>query len=61
MKLEPCIIIKLLRGEGPSSTASSTSVTEVKHGGVQPETGWVTYQMNSQNISVRRPSEGAFN
>ena len=35
--------------------------TEVKHGCVRSETGWVTFQMNDQNSSLSHPSEGTLN
>jgi len=47
-----------VRVDWPSGQASSMSLTEVKHGCVQSETGWVTLQMNDQNSSLCRPSEG---
>ena len=40
-----------LRGEWPSSPASSISFSEVKHGCVRSETGWVTFQMNDQKTA----------
>ena len=49
------------RGEWPSGPASSISLTEVKHGCVRSETGWVTFEMNDQNSSLRHPSEGMLN
>ena len=71
MNLEPYIVLKLflktlllfeyLRGEWPSGPASSISLTEVMHGCVRSETGWVTFQMNDQSSSLRRPSDGALN
>ena len=48
------------RGEGPSGTASSNSLTEVKRGCARSETGWADFQMNDQNSSFHRPSEGTF-
>ena len=33
-------------GEWPSGPVSSISLTEVKHGCVRSETGWVTFQIN---------------
>ena len=48
-------------GELPSSPASSISLTEVKHGCVRSETEWATFQMNDQNSSLSRPSEGTLN
>ena len=48
-------------GEWPSGPASSISLTEVKHGCVRSETGWATFQMNDQNSSLSRPSEGTLN
>ena len=50
-----------LRGEWPSGPASSISLTDVKHGCVWSETGWATFQMNDQNSSLSRPSEGTLN
>ena len=50
-----------MRGEWPSGPASSISLTEVKHGYVRSETGWATSQMNDQNSSLSRPSEGTLN
>ena len=50
-----------LWGEWPSGPASSISLTEVKHGCVRLETGWATFQMNDQNSSLSRPSEGTLN
>jgi len=50
-----------VRVDWPSGQASSMSLTEVKHGCVQSETGWVTLQMNDQNSSLCRPSEGMWN
>ena len=50
-----------LRGEWPSGPASFISFTEVKHGCVRSETGWVTFRMNDQNRSLCRPSEGTLN
>jgi len=47
-----------LRGEWPSGPASSISLTEVKHGSLQSETGWATFLMSDQSSSLRRPSEG---
>ena len=39
------MIIKIdKRGEWPSSPASFISLTEVKHGCVRSETGWVTFR-----------------
>ena len=49
------------RGEWPSGPTSSISLTEVKHGCVRSETGWATFQMNDQNSSLGRPSEGTLN
>ena len=49
------------RGEWPSGPASSISLTEVKHSSVRSETGWATFQMNDQNSSPCRPSEGTLN
>ena len=46
-----------MRGEWPSGPASLISLTEVKYGCVRSETGWVTFQMNDQNSSLRRLSE----
>ena len=37
--------------EWPSGPASSISFTEVKHGCVRSETGWVTFQMNDQKTA----------
>ena len=51
----------ILRGEWPSGPANSISLTCVKHGCVWSETGWVTFQMNDQNSSLSRPSEGTLN
>ena len=51
----------VLRSEWPSGPASSISLTEVKHGCVWSETGWVTFQMKDQNSSLRRPLEGTLN
>ena len=45
------------RGEWPSGPASSISLTEVKHGCVRSETGWVTFQMNDQK-QLTQPSFG---
>ena len=45
------------QGEWPSSPASYISFTEVKHGCVWSEAGWVTFQVNDQNSSLHRPSE----
>ena len=50
-----------IRGEWPSGPASSISLAEVKHGCVRSETGRVTFQMNDQNSSLHRPSEGTLN
>ena len=36
-------------------------ITEVKHDCVRSETGQATFQMNDQNGSLRRPSEGMLN
>ena len=49
------------RGEWPSGPASFISLTEVKHGCVRSETGRATFQMNDQNSSLSRPSEGTLN
>ena len=49
---------EITRGEWPSGPASSSSFTEVKHGSVRSEARWATFQMNDQNSSLRRPSEG---
>ena len=48
-------------GEWPNGPASSNYLTEVKHGCVRSETGWATFQMNDQNSSLCRPSEGTLN
>ena len=48
-------------GEWPSGPVSSISFTEIKHGCVRSETGWVTFQMNDQNSSLRHPSEETLN
>ena len=50
-----------MQGEWPSGPASSTSLTKVKHGCVQSDSGWATFQMNDQNSPLRRPSEGTLN
>ena len=49
------------QGEWPSGPANSISLTEVKHRCVRSETGWATFQMNDQNSSLSRPSEGTLN
>ena len=51
-------VTKQVWGEWPGGLTSSISFTEVKHGCVRSETGWATFQMNDQNSSLRRPSEG---
>ena len=51
----------LMRSEWPSGQASSISLTAVKHGCILSENGWATFQMNIQNNSFRRPSEGTLN
>ena len=43
---------------GPSSSNGSA---EVRHGCVWAEIEWATFQMNYQNSSIRRPSEGMLN
>ena len=53
--------LNYMRGEWPSGPASSISLTEVKHGCVRSETRWATFQMNDQNSSLSRPSEGTLN
>ena len=60
--MEEGVILPInLRDEWPSGPASSISLTEVKHGCVQSEIGWAAFQMNDQNSSLRRPSEGTLN
>ena len=54
-------VLDTQRGEWPSGPASSISLTEVKHGCVRSETGWATFQMNDQNSSLSRSSEGTLN
>ena len=55
------ILLAFKRAEWPSGPASSISLTYVKHGCVRSETGWATFQMNNQNSSLSRPSEGTLN
>ena len=38
----------IIRGEWPSGPASSISLTELRHGCVRSETGWVTFQINDE-------------
>ena len=44
--------------EWPSGPASSIDLPEVKDGCARSESGWATFQLNEQNSSLRRPSEG---
>ena len=46
-----------MRGEWPSGPAKTISFIEVKHGCVQSETGWATFQMNNQK-QLTPPSFG---
>ena len=52
---------RYMRGEWSSGPASSIGLTEVTHGCVRSENGWATLQMNDQNGSLHRPSEGMLN
>ena len=48
-------------GEWPSGSASFRLLAEVKLGCVRSATGQVAFQINDQNNSLRRVSEGTLN